>query len=67
MRLRSSPSASSFCRRAETGNAGKIFGAGAQALLLAAAHQLRRERGASAYDQGAGALRPAQLVCRKVI
>ena len=52
----------SFRRRAEAGDAGKIFRAGAQATFLPAAHQLRRERRAVAHDQRARALRPAQLV-----
>ena len=44
---------------------GQIFGAGAAAMLLPAAQDLRRERRAVAQDQGARALRPAQLVGRK--
>ena len=44
-------------RRAEAGDAGQIFRARAQALLLAAARQLRRQRRAFAHDQRAG--RPA--------
>ena len=52
-------------RGAEAGDAGKIFRARAQAFLLAAAHDLGRQRRAIAHDQRAGALRPAQLVARQ--
>ena len=49
-------------RQLQAGGAGKIFGAGAQALLLAAAHQLRLKRRGFAHDKRATTLRTADLV-----